>query len=645
MTTDIEPARPSPAYMIDGPSTVDRDDAIRLETDEDGTRTLTVYIADLTAAVDADPTLLGAALERGATIYRRQIAIDPMLPGEVEAAHALVGNAARPALIVSVAFDADAVPGPAEVTRGELPGGVALTYEQAATAVLNRADSHHRNLALLRALAEQLFRRRYGASSAFYDLAHGVFVNEDGVLVKVRISHAIGHLIVQECMIAANQAIAEWAVERDVPIVFRNHMAAATAPPAAVHLADLSVALRSEDPNELALWLTRAEQTGRRARYDAYPRGHHGLDVPVYTHATSPLRRAADLLTQRAIVAHLEGRPAPCTAEELAGMCERLTVVTAENAAASSEARRERAHALARAILEQDTDYHALSPGKFFDLVKRATKEGIASVRFLAEVERRAAGGRLGLRDLYHLLLLPTGEEWAGAKKACLAQVAGSPHDAVSLVAMYAQARGAAPVYQQMPTGTLRTPRFTVVGSLADAAGSRARGAARTGPNKAGAQAQAALSLLAALVGASDPSSDLEAKAPARAVAAPRPAKAPDLAEAPAPQPSFSGSAAEIVNRACQTRALTDVAWTWGTSVQDERLMFEACVTAYASGTALEAHGKAAAKKLAKARAVQALAEQLKAHRSSQHPDSVEPADAGADDQETGVPAAEMRSR
>lgn len=590
----------TPAFMIDGASTVDRDDAIRLEVAADGSRTLVVYVADLTGALDADPTLLAVALERGASRYRRQVAVETMLPTEVQSEYTLAEDSARPTVVVRLPLDENGMPGPAALSRGVLSDATALTYDGAAYAVKDRRHEHHAALTELRGVAEVLFRARYGASSAFYDLRLGVFVDEDGALVKVKPAHVVGHLIVQECMIAANRAVAEWAVRNDVPILFRNHAAAVSAPPAAVHLEDLSAALRSDDPAELATWLTRAELTGRRARYDAYPREHHGLGIPAYCHATSPLRRAADLVTQWSIVAHLDGQPAPFDTQDIAKFAERLTVVIAEAKTASSTVSRERAHDQARQILDQGADYSRMTAARFFALVKRATKEGLASPGFLAEVARRADADLLELRDLYHLLLLPTGDEWTAAKSACLAQVARHPEHAVSLVAMWAQTRGIEqPAYSHSAAGPSHRPAFTASGAVAGRDGTQAAGAARTAASKQSAQAQAAISLLASLAGVPDCSVD---------VAIP-------IEPASEPAAVLTGDPLQVLNHARNTGLLSRVEWTVQQgAAADGRPLFDAHLTARRrSDVPVEGRGRAATKKAAKAAAAAELVHHLTA--------------------------------
>lgn len=499
----------NPAFMIDQEGCADRDDAVRLVRDTDRAPILEVFIADVTGALDADPHLLPAAIEAGATTYRASRMITPMLPGAVLAGYGLTAGGERAALRIRLHLAAEDVTGSAEIARVSLPDAVALSHEEVTRAVRARADPHHGALSELRVAAEGLFRGRYGAACAFYDFERGILVDEDGKLRRVGASRVIGHLIVQEAMIAANRAMAEWAARLDVPILFRNHVTALAAAPAAENLADLAAALHANEPPILEGWMARTELTRRKARYDPHLRGHAGLAVPAYCHATSPLRRAADLITQCSIVARIEGRAAPYDLEALAPIAERLTAVTAQIKALGDTAQREARHRLAREILESGTDYARQPAGRFTVLVKRATKEGIFSAGFLAEVERRAAADQLMLVDMFHLLFLPQGREWAPAKRACLAQVVRQPQEAISLLAMYAVTFAAPPPQYTDTTMQGKPAVFTATASLTAPGARPVTGAARSAGTRKRAWQQAAVSLIAAMTDLPDPSRHL----------------------------------------------------------------------------------------------------------------------------------------
>jgi ribonuclease R len=132
------------------------------------------------------------------------------------------------------------------------------------------------------------------------------------------------HLI-EELMLLANETVASFLVERDVPTVFRDH-----ALPDEAKL-DRFATLSSElgvnfeiddalDPKRLAALLKRIAphpqkqvlhmlllRAMKQAVYDVINIGHFGLASPAYLHFTSPIRRYPDLLVHRATRAVLRG--------------------------------------------------------------------------------------------------------------------------------------------------------------------------------------------------------------------------------------------------------------------------------------------------------------------------------------------------
>ena len=84
-----------------------------------------------------------------------------------------------------------------------------------------------------------------------------------------------GFVLIMETMVLANRAIAAFMEEQSIPGLFRNH-------------------------NSFS---------GTRANYGLEPTGHAGLNLPSYTHVTSPLRRLPDLITCRQLRAYLDGTP------------------------------------------------------------------------------------------------------------------------------------------------------------------------------------------------------------------------------------------------------------------------------------------------------------------------------------------------
>ncbi len=152
------------------------------------------------------------------------------------------------------------------------------------------------------------------------------------------------HSLVEECMIAANEAVARYLIARGKPTVFRHHedpaqsriellyeqlaeLDVATPPlpegplgpaarrAAAAAAADAVARHLASGRGGPALW-TLVLRSLRQAYYSPHEPGHSGLASPAYLHFTSPIRRYPDLLVHRGLLDALGlGDPAPGPSE------------------------------------------------------------------------------------------------------------------------------------------------------------------------------------------------------------------------------------------------------------------------------------------------------------------------------------------
>jgi ribonuclease R len=162
-------------------------------------------------------------------------------------------------------------------------------------------------------------------------------------------------------MVAANEAVAQWLVDRGLPGVYRVHEAPTVERTRA--LADTASALgivagfstklplspkalhaferqAAGTVHESALELALRRLLGP-ARYTTAPATHFGLSAPLYLHFTSPIRRYADLLVHRIVRAYLRGdRGASSNVPELEALCARLNDVAHRASRAEAEQQR-----------------------------------------------------------------------------------------------------------------------------------------------------------------------------------------------------------------------------------------------------------------------------------------------------------------
>lgn len=320
------------ALMIDDPGSRDLDDAIAVEALPTGGWRATVYIAAVAAAVAPGSATDELARKRVMSQYRPRHVV-PMLGNQVERAATLSANADREVLAVSMHFSSNGQRiGAAGVDRRTAAAGscVRLPYADVPK-VAN--DPGHRLNETVRAtheLASALRARRSAAGSlAFYDLTRGYAATEDGTIAQIPAGQrTIGYVMVAELMIAAGAAIADWCVDHDLPILFRNHRTSLLTAEGTDLATDIAASLH--DPDLFEQLRQRVNRSYGKAVYDAVPRGHHALRVPAYAHVTSPLRRYTDLVSQQIVWAHLAGERAPYNRAQVTAIAEYINAVIAE---------------------------------------------------------------------------------------------------------------------------------------------------------------------------------------------------------------------------------------------------------------------------------------------------------------------------
>ncbi|OPZ20285.1 MAG: Ribonuclease R [candidate division BRC1 bacterium ADurb.BinA364] len=172
----------------------------------------------------------------------------------------------------------------------------------------------------LRDLARRLNRMRMERGALDLDMPEAMVVmGPEGEVKDVRERERLeSHRLVEECMLAANEAMARLMAERHLPGLYRIHEEPdpKSLERLAVKLHPFSVRLPAREikPEDLQAAIARvAKMEGgsilmriilrslKKARYSERNQGHHGLASACYCHFTSPIRRYPDLIVHRVI--------------------------------------------------------------------------------------------------------------------------------------------------------------------------------------------------------------------------------------------------------------------------------------------------------------------------------------------------------
>lgn len=206
---------------IDDRMTRDIDDAIWVEESAEGF-TVYVSIADVAGAVTVESPLNQSAYERLGTQYFRT-GNSSMLPRELsEHKLSLWPNREKKTITVKVELASDLTVKAVDVFRSTLNSFARLTYEEIPALLENES---HPMLRAAKKLADGLLaKRRANGAMVLYDLNNGWVTGEEGYVRKlVKREDTVGYIIVQELMILANAAVADWAIANGLPILFRTH--------------------------------------------------------------------------------------------------------------------------------------------------------------------------------------------------------------------------------------------------------------------------------------------------------------------------------------------------------------------------------------------------------------------------------------
>jgi len=339
---------------IDPDDARDFDDAIQIEKIDNGGWQLGVHIADVAAYVEPGSALDREARRRGNSVYLPDRVI-PMLPERLSnGVCSLNPGVDRLTHSVFINFDKNGVAKRARFAKSVIRSAQRLTYKQAYAILKSSArDQLSEQLHLAWRLASLLRRKRFEHGSLDLDFPEvKVRLDQTGKPVRLeRIDNDESHQLIEECMLAANEAVAGELKMRAMPTIYRVHENPDPEKLAEyrefvlsfnykvgdlAHRAELQRLLASirGKPEEQALKIGLLKSL-KRARYAPQPLGHYGLAKPNYLHFTSPIRRYADLVVHRALTARSGKHQSQTDMGQIASIAEHIS--TTERVAADAE--------------------------------------------------------------------------------------------------------------------------------------------------------------------------------------------------------------------------------------------------------------------------------------------------------------------
>ncbi len=311
---------------IDGETAKDFDDAVSIRKEGENFR-LWVSIADVSHYVMPGALIDKEAYLRGTSVYFPDRCI-PMLPEELSnGICSLNPNVDRLTLTAEMLFSKDGEMLASSFYPSIIKSAARLTYT-IVSRIVEHDDAVVRaeyswltaDLAIMQELASVLAVMRRERGSIDFDLPEAEIILDAGGSTEaiVRAERNQAHKIIESFMLAANEAVATYLTDHDIPLLYRIHEQ-----PDQEKLAgfsefltplgyELSVEERSIKPRDIQSLLAKAAgkpeerlvnrmllRSMKQARYSDQNFGHFGLAAPCYTHFTSPIRRYPDLVVHR----------------------------------------------------------------------------------------------------------------------------------------------------------------------------------------------------------------------------------------------------------------------------------------------------------------------------------------------------------
>lgn len=287
---------------IDDEDTLDMDDAIFIRKN-DQTYTLIIYISDVANSVKLNGAIDNEAYNRFSTLYLSDTII-PMLPFELSNnILSLNTNSLKKVIAYEVEIDNNGVIINSSISSRQIQITHKLSYKTV-NKILEHGTPDTKLYETLKNLSDlSMILRKNNLKKSSYrkieDLSKKVFGQE---LEKEEYKNRTkAEIIIEECMILGNILPAKLCFEKDLPYIYRVHPKIEETKEYEA-LSKLQAIVNNEYKISSEAYLSVIDSLIKMypaAYYSMKNIGHFGLNLDVYSHSTSPLRRYADLVNQR----------------------------------------------------------------------------------------------------------------------------------------------------------------------------------------------------------------------------------------------------------------------------------------------------------------------------------------------------------
>lgn len=317
-------------FTCDPETARDYDDALSFAKGRGGVCTLGVHIADVSHFVRPGSALDREAAKRSTSVYFADRVV-PMLPEALSnGLCSLVPGEDRLAFSVFMDFDAAGNMVSRSFAKSIIRSKARYAYGDVMDAISGgkggMGAKERKTVLAIHELAQKLRAKRFAAGALDIEIPETtVSLDAHGEMSGIE-THPCdeSHQLIEECMVAANEAVATELDSRKVAILSRLHEAPDREKMETLRAELRSMGVKAGDLSRRAAFAKFLREIKRnplyptiavmvlrsmkRAEYSPVKHGHFGLAKEHYAHFTSPIRRYPDLTVHRQLAACLEGR-------------------------------------------------------------------------------------------------------------------------------------------------------------------------------------------------------------------------------------------------------------------------------------------------------------------------------------------------
>ncbi len=318
---------------IDGEDAKDLDDAVSVESLENGNYKLGVYIADVSHYVREGTRLDKEAYKRGTSVYLVDRVI-PMLPHKLSNGICSLNQGVdRLSLCCIMEIDPKGKVVSSKIEKAVINVDRRMSYTVVNDLLTNPSSQYKEEYARLmpmfikmQELRNILFNKRRKRGAIEFDFKEAKIILDDkGKPIDVKpYERNIATSIIEEFMLAANECIAETYFWLELPFVYRVHELPNEEKVERLQefIGKMGYVIKGNSNHPKSFQKLLDEVKGKneelvvhkmvlrslkRARYTAENDRHFGLAAKYYCHFTSPIRRYPDLQIHRIISENIAG--------------------------------------------------------------------------------------------------------------------------------------------------------------------------------------------------------------------------------------------------------------------------------------------------------------------------------------------------